>query len=55
VTDIAWDIPTFLRDNPSEDVVLNELVAHAYHEWSQYMCESLIPEFTAVTREVLAL
>lgn len=37
VTDIAWDIPGFLWDNPSENTALNNLVAQTYATWSQNM------------------
>lgn len=35
ITDIAWDIPTFLLDNPSGDMDLDELVAFTQAKWSQ--------------------
>ena len=37
ITDIAWDIPGFLRNNPSENIALNALVDRTYVIWSQRM------------------
>lgn len=35
ITDIAWDIPTFLLDNPSGDTDLDELVSYTQARWSE--------------------
>lgn len=40
ITDVAWDIPTFLLDNPSGNLGLDDVVARVHLHWSKIIYDT---------------
>ncbi len=54
ITDVAWDLPTFLLDNPSSDAKLNEMIARTQASWSAIMYQ-VYPDVRDRHTQILSL